>query len=398
MNGIRNNYNHTILASYIGYITQAIVNNFVPLLFLTFQSTYHITLDKITFLVTLNFGVQLIVDFLAARFADRIGYRPCVAAAHIFSAAGLAGLSFLPDIMPDPYVGIVLSIVCYAVGGGLIEVLISPIVEACPTEHKDAVMSLLHSFYCWGHVFVVAASSLFFAVAGIDHWRILAFLWAIIPLFNFFYFLAVPIKVLVEDGRGMSVKELFSNRMFWLLFVLMLCSGASEQGMSQWASTFAEMGLGVSKTVGDLAGPCAFAIAMGLSRTFYGKFGEHIRLEKFMRLSCVLCIISYFLAAFSPVPFLSLAGCALCGLSVGIMWPGCFSIGAKTLRRGGTAMFAFFALAGDLGCGGGPSLVGMVSNVLGGNLKLGIFAAVIFPVILLGGMILYRRWKYYYKE
>ena len=217
MNGIRNNYNHTILASYIGYITQAIVNNFVPLLFLTFQSTYHITLDKITFLVTLNFGVQLIVDFLAARFADRIGYRPCVAAAHIFSAAGLAGLSFLPDIMPDPYVGIVLSIVCYAVGGGLIEVLISPIVEACPTEHKDAVMSLLHSFYCWGHVFVVAASSLFFAVAGIDHWRVLALLWAIIPLFNFFYFLAVPIKVLVEDGRGMSVKELFSNRMFWLL-------------------------------------------------------------------------------------------------------------------------------------------------------------------------------------
>ena len=303
MKGIRTNYNHTIFASYIGYITQAIVNNFVPLLFLTFQSTYGIPLDKITLLVTLNFGVQLLVDFFSARFADRIGYRPCIVAAHVFCAAGLAGLSFLPDTLPDPYVGIVLSIICYAIGGGLTEVLISPIVEACPTEHKDAVMSLLHSFYCWGHVFVVLASTLFFALAGIDQWRILALLWALIPLANCFYFLLVPIRVLVEDGQGMSVRELFQNRMFWLLFVLMLCAGASEQGMSQWASAFAEMGLGVSKTVGDLAGPCAFAICMGASRAFYGKFGEHIRLEKFMRLSCILCMISYLLASFSPVPF-----------------------------------------------------------------------------------------------
>ena len=291
MKGIRSNYEHTIFASYIGYITQAIVNNFVPLLFLTFQSTYGISLDKITLLVSLNFGVQLLVDFFAARFVDRIGYRPCVVAAHIFSAAGLAGLSFLPDAMADPYAGIVISIICYAIGGGLIEVLISPIVEACPTEHKDAVMSLLHSFYCWGHVFVVLASTLFFTFVGIDHWRTMALLWAVIPLFNCFYFLLVPIKVLVEDGKGMSVKELFQNRMFWLLFVLMLCAGASEQGMSQWASAFAEMGLGVSKTIGDLAGPCAFAVCMGASRVFYGKFGEHIRLGKVYAVK--LCAVHY---------------------------------------------------------------------------------------------------------
>ncbi len=393
MKGIRSNYEHTIFASYIGYITQAIVNNFVPLLFLTFQSTYGISLDKITLLVSLNFGVQLLVDFFAARFVDRIGYRPCVVAAHIFSAAGLAGLSFLPDAMADPYAGIVISIICYAIGGGLIEVLISPIVEACPTEHKDAVMSLLHSFYCWGHVFVVLASTLFFTFVGIDHWRTMALLWAVIPLFNCFYFLLVPIRVLVEDGKGMSVKELFQNRMFWLLFVLMLCAGASEQGMSQWASAFAEMGLGVSKTIGDLAGPCAFAVCMGASRVFYGKFGEHIRLERFMRLSCVLCIISYLMASFSPVPFLSLAGCALCGLSVGIMWPGCFSIGARSIRRGGTAMFAFFALAGDMGCAAGPGLVGMATDLAGGSLKQGILSAIIFPVILYIGMLVYKKWK-----
>lgn len=391
MKSIRQNYNHTIYASYIGYITQAIINNFIPLLFLTFQSTYDISLDRIALLVSLNFGIQLIVDFLAAKFVDRIGYRVSVVSAHVLCCVGLVGLAVFPDVFPDAYGGIVAAVILYAVGGGLIEVLISPIVEACPTEKKEGAMSLLHSFYCWGHVFVVLMSTLFFALIGIEHWKILACLWAVIPLVNCIYFMLVPLLVLVEDGQGMSIRELLKNKMFWILFLLMMCAGASEQGMSQWASAFAEMGLGVSKTIGDLAGPCAFAVFMGCSRLFYGKFSEKIKLQKFMLLSCGLCVISYLLAALAPLPFLNLAGCALCGLSVGIMWPGSFSIAAKALSRGGTAMFALLALAGDLGCSSGPAVVGFVSEALGNNLKFGVLAAIVFPIVLAFGIGLCKR-------
>ena len=391
MKGIRHNYNHTLYASYIGYIAQAVINNFIPLLFLTFQNTYDISLDKIALLVTFNFGVQLVVDFLAAKFVDRLGYRFCVVAAHVLCGAGLLGLSVFPDMFPSAYAGILASVGLYAIGGGLIEVLISPIVEACPTEKKEGAMSLLHSFYCWGFMFVVLVSTLFFAVAGIENWRILARLWAIVPLANSIYFLFVPLRVLVEDGQGMSILELLKNKMFWLLFLLMTCAGASEQGMSQWASAFAELGLGVSKTVGDLAGPCTFAAFMGCSRLFYGKFSERIRLERYMITSCVLCVFSYLLAGLAPWPLLNLIGCALCGLSVGILWPGSFSVAAKALRRGGTAMFALLALAGDLGCSMGPAIVGFVTDALGNNLKLGILSAIGFPIVLMIGVMAYKR-------
>ena len=388
---IRNNYNHTIRACYLGYITQAIVNNFIPLLFLTFQDSYQISLDRIALLVSVNFGIQLLVDLVAAKFVDKIGYRVCAVSAHVFCTAGLLGLAVLPDLLPSAYAGIVVSICLYAVGGGLLEVLVSPIVEACPTERKEATMSLLHSFYCWGHVFVVLVSTVFFAVFGINNWKIMACIWAVIPLCNCLYFSLVPINTLVEAGGGMSILELFKTKIFWVLLLLMICSGASEQGMSQWASAFAEAGLGVSKTVGDLAGPCTFAVTMGLSRLFYGKCSEKIDLQKFMILSGGLCIFSYLLSALAPLPFLSLAGCALCGLSVGIMWPGSFSIAAKSLRRGGTALFALLALGGDIGCASGPAIVGFVSGLFGDNLKTGLLFAILFPVLLIAGLMVCRR-------
>lgn len=385
---IQNNYNHTIYASYLGYITQAIVNNFVPLLFITLQKSYEISLEKIGLLITVNFGIQLVVDFLAAKFVDKIGYRVCVVAAHILAAIGLVSLGVLPELMKNPYIGILIAVFFYACGGGLIEVLVSPIVEACPTEKKEQAMSLLHSFYCWGHVGVVLISTLFFQVAGMNQWKMLACIWAVIPLLNAFYFGLVPIQVLVEDGHGMTLKDLAKEKLFWLFLLLMVCSGAAEQGMSQWASAFAESGLLVSKMIGDLAGPCMFAFFMGMSRLFYGKFGDRVSLKKFMAGSSILCIFSYLMAALIQSPFLALLGCGLCGLSVGIMWPGTFSMAAAALPKGGTAMFAMFALAGDLGCSAGPALVGAVSGQLGGNLKLGVLSAVIFPILLLGGLFL----------
>lgn len=391
---MKNQYNKTITACFIGYIVQAIVNNFVPLLFLTFHSSYGISLSKITLLVTFNFGVQLLVDLLSIGFIDRIGYRVSMVLAHFFAAAGLAALTVLPEVLPDPFVGILLSVMIYAVGGGLLEVLLSPVVEACPSGNKEAAMSMLHAFYCWGHVGVVLISTLFFQICGTSSWKILALFWALIPLANMFVFTKVPIATLTPEGEsGMNLGELFSNRLFWVLVLMMVCSGASEQAVSQWASVFAEMGLGISKTLGDLAGPMAFAILMGTSRAFYGKFGERLNLDRFMAGSSILCIASYLTIVFVPVPAVSLIACAICGLSVGIMWPGTFSKAAASLPAGGTAMFALLALGGDLGCSGGPTLVGMISGAMDDNLKAGILFAVIFPVLLLAGIRLCNRWK-----
>lgn len=379
-------YDSTMRACFTGYIVQAIVNNFAPLLFLTFQRTYHIPLQQITLLVTFNFGIQLLTDLLSVAFVDRMGYRASMVLAHILSALGLICLTVLPERMGHPFAGILISVIVYAVGGGLLEVLVSPVVEACPSTHKEKAMSMLHSFYCWGHVGVVLFSSIFFKLAGIENWKLLAVLWAVIPILNALIFTRVPIApVLPEGEEGMTIVTLFQNRTFWLLFVMMICAGANEQSVSQWASLFAEKGLGISKTAGDLAGPMAFAFLMGASRAFYGNYGEKINLDRFMAVSSVLCILSYLCLVFMPVPVLSLAGCALCGLSVGILWPGTFSRASKALPAGGTALFALLALGGDIGCSGGPTLVGMVSGMCKGNLKAGILAALIFPVLLLTG-------------
>ena len=380
---MRLGYRSTMYACFIGYIVQAIVNNFVPLLFVTLQESYDLSLAQIAGLVTFNFGVQLTVDLLSAGLTDKIGYRKAICAAHILAAAGLALLAFLPDILPVPYVGILISVFVYAIGGGLLEVLVSPIVEACPSDNKEKAMSLLHSFYCWGHVGVVLVSTLFFAVFGIENYKLLALIWAVIPALNTIYFMKVPIEQLNNDGEGLSIKELFVNKTFLILMLLMLCAGASEQAVSQWASAFAEKGLGVGKAAGDLAGPLLFAVMMGSSRAVYGKYGDKIPLERFMTISGVLCAASYMLISFSPIPMLGFVGCALCGASVGIMWPGTFSLGAKNIKGGGTAMFAFFALAGDAGCGLGPGMVGVVSDIAGGSLNTGIASAIIFPLLLI---------------
>ncbi len=387
-------YQRTIYACFTGYIVQAIINNFVPLLFLTFESTYHIPLSKITILITFNFGIQLLVDLLSTGFVDKIGYRASIMIAHIFAAAGLLGLAILPELLPSAYAGLLISVTVYALGGGLLEVLVSPIVESCPTDNKEKAMSLLHSFYCWGHVGVVLFSTLFFKLFGIENWKILTCIWLIVPAVNTFVFAGTPIAPLVEEGKkGMSMLDLCKTRVFWILMLMMTCAGASEQAVSQWASTFAERGLGVSKTVGDLAGPMAFAILMGSARAFYGKFGDRISLDKFMVGSGLLCVLSYLCISLAPSPVMSLIGCAVCGLSVGIMWPGSFSKASATLRNGGTALFALLALAGDLGCSGGPTLVGYVSSIASDDLKKGILAAIIFPVLLVAGIFWLRKPK-----
>ena len=388
-----NSYTHTIYASYLGYITQAIVNNFAPLLFLTFAQDYSLTLDRITLITTVNFAVQLLVDLLATRLVDQIGYRPCVVAAHVFAAAGLCGMAVFTSVLPSAYAGLLLSVVLYAIGGGIIEVLISPIVEACPTEKKEAAMSLLHSFYCWGHVGVVLLSTAFFAVFGVRSWKVLAFLFALVPILNTFYFMKVPLYPIVSEKDQMPLSGLLRQKVFWLLMVIMVCAGASEQAMSQWSSAFAESALNVSKTLGDLAGPCAFAVLMGTARALYGRYSDRIPLQQMMIGSAVLCIGCYLVAVFARSPFMGLVGCAVCGFSVGIFWPGTFSVAAIHLPTAGTAMYALMALAGDVGCSAGPTVVGLIADASGDSLKAGLLAAIVFPVFILLGIARLRQKK-----
>lgn len=389
----RKSYGKTLLACYLGFITQAISANFAPLLFLTFYRTYGISLDKLALVSTGFFFTQLVVDFVCAKYVDKIGYRKCVIASEVLSGAGLVGLAFLPELLPSPYAGILLCTVVYAIGSGLIEVLCSPIVEACPFENKEGTMSLLHSFYCWGSVGVILGSTVFFAVFGIEHWKLLACIWAIVPIYNIFNFAVCPIEPLVEDGQGMNITQLFKTRIFWLLIILMVCAGSSELAMAQWASAFAESALHVSKTMGDLTGPCGFAFLMGISRVLYGKFGEKVDLTVFMVISGVLCLGCYLLAGLTAVPVLGLIGCTVCGFSVGIMWPGSISISSSVLPSGGTAMFALLALAGDLGGAVGPAIVGMVSQKAGENLQAGVLAGIGFPLVLVISVLVLRRWR-----
>ena len=387
------NYKKTLTACYLGFITQAIAANFAPLLFLKFHNDYNIPLGKIALISTVFFLTQLIVDVLCSYFADRIGYRRCVIASELCSALGLIGLAFLPELLPDPLAGIIISVIIYAVGSGLIEVLGSPIVEACPFEHKEAAMSLLHSFYCWGSVGVILLSTVFFAIFGIGSWKWLACIWALIPLYNIYNFATCPIEPLAEDGESMKVSRLLRVPVFWIAIILMICAGASELSMSQWASAYAESALGLSKAIGDLAGPCMFAVTMGISRVIFGKYGDRLDLMKFMIGSGCLCLLCYVSASLSDNAVLGLIGCIMCGFSVGIMWPGTISICSGRLPAGGTAMFALLAMAGDLGGSLGPGLVGTITQMSGNNLKRGMLIGCLFPLILIVCLMLMKSMR-----
>ena len=400
-------YRHTRLGCFAGYVNQAIVNNLSPLLFLTFQQQFSISLTQISFIITLNFAIQMTVDLLSAKFVDRIGYRKCILGAHFFATVGLLGLSIFPFLFA-PYAALLLATCLSAIGGGLLEVLVSPMVEALPSENKESEMSLLHSFYCWGHMGVVILSTGYFLLFGTENWKYLPIFWAIIPFLNGLIFLKAPLCTLEENHETMPLKRLVIKPIFWLFLLLMLCSGASELSMSQWASLFAEEGLRVSKTTGDLLGPCFFALTMGISRILFSRL-KRITVSQGILYSSVLCVISYAITVFSPWPLVSLIGCGISGFAVGIMWPGVYSVASQHLPAGGTAMFALLALAGDIGCCVGPSIVGAVSDgvmqsgaslmtmclpsapLSQAALKTGFLWVMLFPAGLILGMLLLRR-------
>ncbi|MBQ2942563.1 MAG: MFS transporter [Clostridia bacterium] len=387
-------YNLTLFVSYVGYVIQALVINFAPLLFITFSEEYNLTLSQISTLVVVNFTSQLTMDFLSTWYVDRLGYRKTALAAHISATLGIAGLAFLPQIMPTPFSGLLISMVLCGMGGGIIEVIVSPIVEALPTKSKSASMSLLHSFYSWGQLLTVLLSTVFFLKIGIGSWKILALLWALVPFINGILFTFVPIVPLVKEGeKGLTVKEILKVRVFYVFAVAMLAGGAAEQAIIQWASAYAESGLGISKTAGDLLGPCVFAFLMGLSRVFYSLFHEKIKLINFMIGSSALLMISFLMTSLCENPVLSLSGCALSGLAVGIAWPGMLSLTSRHIKNGGTAMFAILAFFGDVGCIIGPGITGWVSDMAGGNMRSGFLVSVIYPLMMLSMLLIICRLK-----
>ncbi len=375
-------FKHTQLACYLAYISQAITTTFLPLLFVRLSTEFGFSLTKLTVLITITFFTEIFIDAFCPVFIKKIGYRNGMIFANICAVIGTAGLAVFPFIFKNPYIGFVLCDIFYAVGGGFDEVLVSPIVEACPTKNKARAMALLHSFYCWGCAAIVLFSTIFFRFAGMDNWRLLAVLWAIIPLFNIFLFMFVPIRTLEEEKGSGKFSDMLKNPLFWLMLIIMICAGASELSMSQWASAFAETGLQVSKTIGDLLGPCAFAVLMGLSRVIYSRIDDKTDITKILIVGAIVCIGAYLLAALSGNAIVSLIGCALCGIAVAPMWPGAFSIASKEIPKASTTMFASFALAGDLGCTVGPSIVGFVSGS-NDNIAKGLLSSVIFPAAMI---------------
>lgn len=385
-------YNKTKTACYLGFVTQAIVANFVPLLFIAFHREFGVPIANLALIPAVFYIVQLVTDLLCAKFRN-IDYRKSIIISEITSALGLIGLIFMPQLFANPMTGILICICVYAVGSGLIEVLCSPIIEACPFPNKESMMSLLHSFYCWGAVGVILGSTVFFTLFGLNNWRILACIWALVPLYNIINFAKCPIDPIVKDTESMSMGQLLGNRMFWLFLILMVAAGASESTMAQWASAFAEASLGVDKAIGDLIGPCGFAFCMGLGRLWYGKKGQNLDLTSYMTGAGILSVITYLTASLSPIPFVSLIACMLSGLAVGIMWPGSISITSARIPKGGTALFALLALGGDAGGTFGPSLVGLCTGTSNGNLQNGILAATVFPVILTLSVLAIRSKK-----
>ncbi|GAA3854545.1 MFS transporter [Tessaracoccus defluvii] len=386
----RLDHRHTLAASYVGYVTQAIINNLGPLMFIIWHDSFGISFSALGAIVAFNFGFQLLVDLVAPKAIDAVGYRVSMVVAHVTAAAGLIAMGVLPFVAPSPLLGLILATGICAFGGGLLEVLVSPVVEACPTENKAFHMSLLHSFYCWGHVAVVALSTVGFLLLGEDRWPLLCFAWAIVPALNAVLLWFVPYFPLVTEGTPMRYIDLLRRRRFWLLVLLMLAAGASEQAMSQWASAYAQAGLGLEKTMGDLLGPLMFAVCMGLSRVIFGSRATRDNVSRIMIGTLTACVAAYLLAALSPWPGLGLVGVALGGFSVGMLWPGTFTVGSAAFPRGGTVLFALLALGGDAGCALGPAVVGVAADATG-SLSTAMLTGTVFPVLMIAGLLLLRR-------
>lgn len=397
---IARSYGLTKVACYIGYVVQAVVNNLLSLLFVIFNAQpYNISLEKLGSIIFINFAAQLFIDYISVFFTSRFGYKKCVVFAQATSVVGFVLLGFLPRVI-EPYFGILFSILFLAVGSGLIEVLISPIIEALPSDNKASNMSFLHSFYCWGQVLTVIGTTALVFALGNDKWFYIPFVWSIIPFINTLLFTRCDILELENNSAHSSALSLLKNKSVYKYMVFMFCAGASEITMVQWSSFFVEKGFGTEKWLGDLIGPCLFAVLMGIGRIGYGILGKKVSLERLLCYFSALCFVCYLVVALSNNGIICALGCAVCGLSVSVMWPGVISLSAEKFHSSGTAIFSLMAMLGDIGCAVGPWILGLIAeyafdynlgrhlisalniNSTQSNMQLGFLICSIFPLIM----------------
>lgn len=383
------NYTPTKISAYVGYFVQAIVNNFLPILFVAFQDIYGIGYEKLGRLIVFNFITQMVTDILSPKIISLLGYRKTAVMCQLIAALGLTLAAVLPNVLPNAYIGIVLAVIVYAFASGLMEVIISPMIEMLPTSNKSGNMSLLHSFYCWGQAITTVGTTLLLSAFGYRGWTYIPLIWAIVPFINAFSFIRVPIVEPQPERKSDSFRVLFSDRRFRVFMLIMLCAGASEIAMAEWASVFAQNALGVSQIAGDLAGPCAFSLFMGLGRLLYAAFSEKISYRSTVIVLGLCCAVCYYIAAFASIPIFALAACALCGFTVSILWPGTISAGAVAFPRGDAVMFSVFAMCGDIGCCIGPWLLGVVAEHF--TLNIGFAVSSFFPLLMVALAIFFIK-------
>ena len=380
----RYSYTHTKISCYLGYTSQAISFSIPPLFFAIFNTRLNMSLSQIAFVIFMCFIIQLIVDAVAVKYVDRIGYRKSMIAGQITAASGLLFLGILPEFMENSYLGFFIAAVFYSIGCGITEVIVSPIIEYLPTKNKAAEMSLLHSSYSWGTVIAILATSFLLVLFGRVNWFVIPVLWALIPFYNIYLCFKVPFPDTIKEHERTRIKDILLNPMFITAMIVMACAGASEHVIFQWASYFAEIGLNLPKVTGDLIGPCMFGVLSGMARLWFGKYGNKKNLSGALVISGMLCTGCYICIVFSPVPLISVIACGVCGLATGLMWPGTLSLTSQILPKGGTAMFGLLAMAGDLGISCGTWLTGTLGELY--NLKFGFTVSLIFPIILLIGL------------
>ncbi len=385
------NFKHTFRACFMGFFIQSIVCVFTPLLFVIFNTEYKISLPLITMISTVNFVVQFITDGFSIFFLQKIGYRKAGILAHFFAFCGLVILGTVAPRMPNMYLWIMIAVVLYSIGGGLLEVVLSPIIENTPSKSKSGTMSMLHSMFSVGSVATVLLTTIGLKIFGWQSWKYISVMWAILPFLNMIYFFFIPINEGNENIEREPIWSFFRDRAFWGFLLVMMCGGAAEIGISQWASAFAETSLGISKTAGDVIGPCMFAVMMGVARMLHSRYPHLITLSKAIMYSGILATVCYLGAALVPIPFVALAFCGLCGFAVGIMWPGTLSLATRKYPAAGGTLFAVMALAGDLGCTAGPTAVGFVASIFGGNLRTGLLIGAFFPIVMVAGLMALNR-------
>lgn len=390
-------YKSTIRACYIGNLVGALVTNLSPLLFVILMGSYNLSFEQVGRLVLINFFTQIIADLAFSKPVDTYGVRPFITLGHALVFIGFVMFAFSPRLFPhSPYTGLMLATVVFSCGGGLLELLLSAIVQAVPSDAKAAAMSLLHSFYAWGFIVVVVLTFLMLKLFGSANWPWLFLIWSLVPLFNFFNFLRVPLPPQVPDEHRTSTRVLASTPFFIFVVLGIALGGAAEVSMSQWTSAYAETTLGLSKQTGDLLGLCLFAGLLGLGRVLYGTYGKRFDIWRVMFLGSLFAAGCYLVAALSQHPIVSLVACAFCGLGVALLWPGSVTNAAHRFPFAGASMFAILAAGGDTGAAVGPWLLGLIADQIPTDfplspLRVGMVIGTLFPLAMAGCLLIQRH-------